>query len=315
MPRRAPTIATYSLFGELAHLPDVMHCETIAARSVLHDWEFAPHRHGRLHQVLVVESGGGSVHLDGAAFPLCPPALLNVPRGCVHGFSFARGTQGFVATLPDELVDDLLANAGDARHSLRQVGLVGADAAARATIRQIWREFSAQSPARALVLRGLCTTLLGLVARAVERAAGAAGQRESPLLRRFDALLEAHYLEHWKVADYARALAVSATHLTRVVRAATGETVSALIDARVMREARRNLAYTSMRVATVAYALGFADPAYFTRAFTRTVGVSPRLFRDRLAARPGRSPARRRTPAPAPPAAPGSNAAEPPESG
>jgi AraC family transcriptional activator of pobA len=53
-----------------------------------------------------------------------------------------------------------------------------------------------------------------------------------------------------------------------------------------MREARRNLAYTSMSVATVAYALGFGDPAYFTRAFTRTVGVSPRTFRAQLAERP-----------------------------
>lgn len=31
------SIQSYSLFGESQHLPDVLHCETIAARSVLHD--------------------------------------------------------------------------------------------------------------------------------------------------------------------------------------------------------------------------------------------------------------------------------------
>ena len=51
-----------------------------------------------------------------------------------------------------------------------------------------------------------------------------------------------------------------------------------------MREARRNLAYTHLGVATIAYTLGYADPAYFTRAFTRDVGLSPRAFRAQVAA-------------------------------
>lgn len=277
-------ILSYSLFGESAHLPDVMHCETIAARSELHDWEFAPHRHGRLHQVLLVESGGGTAHLEGSALALRPMSLLNVPPGSVHGFTFTRGTQGYVATLADELVDELLAGAGDVRRNLRHARLVAANAQTKQVIRQIWREFTGRSPARALVLRGMCATLLGLTARALAQAVSPeSGPGESPLLRRFDALLEAHYLEHWKVTDYARALAVTPTHLSRVARAVTGDAVSRLIDARVMREARRNLAYTSMSVTTVAYALGFSDPAYFTRAFTRTVGVSPREFRRQLA--------------------------------
>jgi AraC family transcriptional activator of pobA len=97
-------------------------------------------------------------------------------------------------------------------------------------------------------------------------------------------LLEAHYLEHWKVADYARALAVSPTHLSRVTRAATGEAASRLIDARMMREARRNLAYTHLSITTIAYTLGFSDPAYFSRAFSRALGMSPRAFRARVTA-------------------------------
>ena len=51
-------IRSYSLFGESQHLPDVLHCETIAERSALHDWELAPHRHTRLHQVLLITSAG-----------------------------------------------------------------------------------------------------------------------------------------------------------------------------------------------------------------------------------------------------------------
>ena len=56
-------VQTYNLFGESGDLPDVVHCETIASRSVLHDWTLAVHRHARLHQVLLIERGGGEATL------------------------------------------------------------------------------------------------------------------------------------------------------------------------------------------------------------------------------------------------------------
>lgn len=285
MHRPADKILSYNLFGESTHLPDVMHCETIAARSVLHDWKIAPHRHGRLHQVMLVETGGGTAHLEGTAIALKPMSLLNLPPASVHGFAFTKGTQGYVVTLPDDLVEELLSAAGDMRVHLRYARLVPAIAETRRTIARIWREFNGRSPGRALVLRGLCATLLGLTARAIARASTDRDAHEAPLLRRFAALLETHYLDHWKVSDYARALGVTPTHLSRVARGATGEPIARLIAARLMREARRNLAYTSMNVTTVAYALNFTDPGYFSRAFSRAVGVSPRTFRQRLAER------------------------------
>ena len=100
-------IRSYSLFGESQHLPDVLHCETIAERSALHDWELAPHRHMRLHQVLLITSGGGVAHLDGERVPLFAGALINVPQGHVHAFRFTQHTQGWVATLADELMDEI----------------------------------------------------------------------------------------------------------------------------------------------------------------------------------------------------------------
>jgi AraC family transcriptional activator of pobA len=48
----------------------------------------------------------------------------------------------------------------------------------------------------------------------------------------------------------------------------------------VLLEAKRSLIYTSMTVAQVADALGFADPAYFSRFFKRLSGLSPSDFRD-----------------------------------
>lgn len=280
----APRIPGYNLFGEAAQLPDVLHCETIAARSALHDWELEPHRHARLHQLVLVETGGGAAHLEGAAMPLVPMSLVNVPPGHVHGFRFAPGTAGFVATLAEEMRDEVLAQAADVRRLLGRTGILRADEKVAGTMREIWQEFSGRSAARALVLRGLTATLLGLAARLAAAAEPADAERhESRLLRRFEALVEAHYAEHWKVADYARSLAVTPTHLTRVVRAATGGPASKVVEMRLVHEARRHLVYTQASVTAVAYGLGFADPAHFTRVFSRVVGMAPREFRARAA--------------------------------
>ena len=310
-------IQSYSLFGESRHLPDVLHCETIAERSVLHGWELAPHRHTRLHQLLLITSGGGVADLDGERHALAPGALINVPPGHVHAFRFEPHTQGWVATLADELLDEIFVRVGDVRRTLARPAIARADARTAQAMAQIWEEFCGRAPARALVLRGLRATLLGWAARAVADGGGAgaaaaaaaaaaapdssqapggggaaaaagatapaAAAAESTLVQRLHDLIEAHFLEHWQVADYARALAVSPTHLSRVARAATGVPAQRLVEARLMREARRNLAYTHLSVATIAYTLGYTDPAYFSRAFTRDAGVSPRAFRAQVA--------------------------------
>ena len=133
MPARPETVRSYSLYGEAGHLPDVMHCETIAERSVLHDWELAPHRHDRLHQLLLMRSGGGMARLDHDELALAPASLVNVPIGTVHAFAFEPGTQGWVITLADVVLDDVgfAQRALDISHSQpvgRELGRLDVDA-------------------------------------------------------------------------------------------------------------------------------------------------------------------------------------------
>lgn len=277
---RPDAIRSYALFGEWGDLPDVLHCETIAARSALHGWELALHRHARLHQLLLVRRGGGTASLEGGDEPLRPMTLVNMPAGDVHGFRFAPGTQGWVVTMPDELVAAVAGRAGEWRAALDVAAVVPADAGMRRTMAAIAAEHDGRGPARPAVLRGLAATVLALAARALlqarPRVPAGAGPR---LMQRFEALLDAHHADRWGVADYARALAVTPTHLTRVARETTGRSAARLAEERLMREARRQLAFTALPVKTIAYTLGYADPAHFTRAFTRVVGRSPRAFR------------------------------------
>lgn len=280
---RLSNVQSYSLFGESTHLPDVLHCETIADRSVLHDWELAPHRHARLHQVLLVENGGGSVTLDGKAHPLSQGSLVNVPPNHVHSFRFEKDTRGWVTTLADELMDELLVGVGTQRSEINQATVLQSDAFIAKTVQQIWLEFSSQEKARALMLRGLSGVLLAWVARQLAAASiGDAQANDSVLVQRFKALIEQNFASHWKVSQYAKALSISPTHLSRLTRAANGMSALRMIEARLMREARRNLAYTNLSISSIAYTLGFSDPAYFSRVFTRDAGISPKAFRSQI---------------------------------
>ncbi len=280
--RSKTAIQVYNLFGEQGDLPDVVHCETIVARASLHDWVLAAHRHARLHQVLLIERGGGQATLDGRAHALKPMSMVNVPVGDVHGFNFSPGTQGWVLTIPAEVLDESLLASEGLRSALSHAAVVPGTPQIRAIIKQIFAEHAGRHFGRAHVLRALSAALIGLVARELAGDRNASSAADSELCRRFEALIEQHHLQRWSVSDYAEALSVTPTHLNRVTRAATGDTASHLILNRMVREARRNLVYTNLPVSTIAYALGFDDPAYFSRVYAAATGLSPRAFRAQI---------------------------------
>jgi AraC family transcriptional regulator, transcriptional activator of pobA len=111
------------------------------------------------------------------------------------------------------------------------------------------------------------------------------GRAPQGLAERFVQLAGQHAREHWRVGDYARRLAVSRDRLGSAVRRATGLSPQDYLHRALIREATELLANTGMPVAQIAFRLGYSDPAYFTRFFTRQVGTSPGRFRRRAKAK------------------------------
>ena len=64
---------------------------------------------------------------------------------------------------------------------------------------------------------------------------------------------------------------------------ATGQSAKALIDARVVLEAKRLLVHTDLSSAAIGHRLGFSEATNFTKFFAREAGVSPGAFRRRTA--------------------------------
>ncbi len=97
----------------------------------------------------------------------------------------------------------------------------------------------------------------------------------------FEKLLEAHYLEMHKPADYAKLLAMSPNNLSKRCMRYFGKTPSALIQERLVTEAKKRLHLTRQSVKEIAYALNFEDEFYFSRFFKKVTKVSPQTFREK----------------------------------
>jgi AraC family transcriptional activator of pobA len=284
----AQRIPTFMLFGEDKpwSTPDMLHCESIAARSVLHDWCITPHRHTGLFQLLHLREGSAQVLVDDALVTMGDGSLMLVPQMCIHGFRFQQFTQGHVVTVAYPLIQRLAQQAGDALLALagpRMVGLApeGENAYLAHALHMLETEYRGAAPHRGLLVESLLAGVLVLAGRRCAQAdTGAVPVRRGvEHFAAFCELVEAHYRAHAPVPFYARRLGMTAAHLNALCRQAAGKSALALVHERVLLDAKRNLVYTAMTVAQVADAAGFNDPAYFTRFFTRATGQSPRVFR------------------------------------
>ena len=83
------------------------------------------------------------------------------------------------------------------------------------------------------------------------------------------------------VSYYAEALHISPVYLNEVVKNVTGESVSKYIQNELILRAKRMLVYTSLNVREISIDLGIEDYAYFTRLFTKAVGVNPTSYRKK----------------------------------
>jgi AraC family transcriptional activator of pobA len=285
-------VPAYFLYGERLQAPDerVIHVETIAARSALHDWTIRPHRHRDLHQVILSSRGSVAARLDSQRSTLTAPLALVIPPGVVHSFSFQPDTAGLVVSFAPSLARDLSAASQGLLAFLERAAALTLDrAAAQAT--DLWilgdlllREFARSAPGRHTALRGLLGALLANALRLTSETGAEAAQEDRvsrELVASFRRLAERQFRHHTSVVKYAADLCTSEGRLRRACLAITGQTPIELLHLRLLVEAERQLRYTSMPVTQVAYHLGFEDPAYFSRFFSRRMGLSPRAFRVR----------------------------------
>jgi AraC family transcriptional activator of pobA len=286
----AGVIPTYALYGEHGDNSgaDWIHCETIQARSRLHNYRIEPHRHERLFQILHLTDGTAVIEVDGQASEMAGPAIVTLPPMTVHGYRFSPDVEGTVLTLFESRLAHILGSMAEIKDTFRTAHLVplqkqtdaawmiGADIAALAA------EFTGRAQGRLEAIEAR----LGLVLIALHRLhAPRRGTDHIPAPRalqhamRFRDLVDQDFRSHKPIEAYARRLGLTSPHLNRICREHLGDTALGVIHGRIILEAKRYLTFTTMSAKEVALALSFEDPAYFARFFKQKTGFSPLGFR------------------------------------
>jgi AraC family transcriptional activator of pobA len=282
-------IPHYFLYEEAASEiePAFLHIEAIRVRSSRHDWTIEPHSHPDHHQILIINRGGGTIEIEGEKWDLSPTALLVVPALTVHAFRFKRDTNGFVITVAPSFLrssfddDPDLLDGFIEPHCFPQDQL-GKDIDLLEIFASLEREFVWVAPARRAAIKAylhlIAVTIARLLGKGSRRPTSSTREAETVVL--FRELIEKNYRDHPPLTFFARKLGTTTARLNASCRATTGKSPHALLNDRLLIEAKRNLLYSEVNVAEIGLSLGFTDPAYFNRFFTRNVGMSPGKFRQ-----------------------------------
>lgn len=132
------------------------------------------------------------------------------------------------------------------------------------------------------------STLLKYANRFYERQFLNRKEFSNDLLDRFNGALERHFETGRlqldgipSIEQIAEQLSVSQRYLSDTLKKETGKTSTEHLQLYLIDEAKNLLLKPNMKIAEVAYELGFEYPPYFTRLFKKKEGISPSVYREK----------------------------------
>ncbi|HEY4079309.1 MAG TPA: helix-turn-helix domain-containing protein [Burkholderiaceae bacterium] len=254
-------------------------------------WQTEPHAHPAYGQVIFVRNGRGVMNLEGSSVPFEGPCALVLPTECVHGLDYEIDVDRWVVTIEVTYLSQVNAKLPEFIQLWAQPRIVQLDADASAEfyslVGRLEQEIESKTVGHVIGTEALLTAILLMLVRATsseiaeahEGATHNATYSATRLAERFRELIDLHFRENLRLQNYASMMAVSPAQLRSACAAATGLSPTKMIHARIITEAKRNLIFGDMSIEQIAYGLGFADTAYFTRFFRKEVGPSPSQFR------------------------------------
>lgn len=285
---RRADIPTFYLYGEPRRTVDerFVHVEALIERTRPSEWTIRPHAHPELNHVFHVTSGSGVMHADTVHLKFSAPCLLLVPAGTVHAFEWDLASSGTVITLASSYLSDFVRRDPDLDKIFCQAAVIqfAADGRVGGAIAVLAQELNWAAPGHKAAADAYLLHLLVTILRLRPPQGAGAGEPgpEGVLVARLRERIEERFRLREPVDAYASALGASARRLRAACAAVAHQSPADMIDQRTILEAKRSLIYGNLPIAQVAYTLGFADPAYFSRFFRKHAGVSPADYRRRI---------------------------------
>ncbi|MDP3738054.1 MAG: helix-turn-helix domain-containing protein [Hyphomonadaceae bacterium] len=263
------------------------HLELLDDRSRPANWIIRPHSHRDLHHVFLLQAGHGRAEADGRSVDFRAPCIVAVPAGVVHGFHFQEDSAGRVLTFSDPMLRLIASRFSEVEIPFERALWAGAceDAQLDAALDLLELELGWAARGHDFAVEALLSTVLVWVSRvhhhAQQESQAPIGPR-AMLVARYRALVEERFREHPTITESAGALGVTPSVLRNACRSMAGVSPAEILKERLNLEAQRLMRYSNLSVSQIALQLGFDDPAYFSRFFTRMSGQCPRQFRIKM---------------------------------
>lgn len=153
------------------------------------------------------------------------------------------------------------------------------------TLYQVFRdEFTEKDGIQGEMLRMLLKRLIILITRLGKKQYWQkdASEEETDLVRQFNVLVEHNFKELHQVQDYANLLNKSPKTLANSFAKYSEKSPLAIIQERIILEAKRLLYYTDKTASEIAYEIGFDEPSSFSRFFKKHTAISPSKFKAEM---------------------------------
>ena len=281
-------IPRFYLYGEPHRMAELrfIHVESLDDRSRPSEWTIRPHNHAELNHVFHIAEGGGTMRAEERSLSFDAPCLITVPAGVIHGFRWQSESKGAVVTISSaylaqlEQCDDALS----ALFTLPHVATLDAAESSLFTVttERLMAELGWGAPGHRAAAEAKVLDLLVQTVRAsgsLSSVGALPSRREAVLVARYRERIEIRFRLREPLSVHANALRTSETRLRVACSLVTGQSPMQVLNERTLLEAQRALLYSNHSVADVAEIVGFEDAAYFSRFFTRHMGLSPRAYR------------------------------------
>jgi len=108
-------------------------------------------------------------------------------------------------------------------------------------------------------------------------------RQESRVVEKVKAFIQRHYTEEMELSRLAEEVFLTPSYLSKLFKTETGETLTEYhISVRIDRAKDLLKEELALKTYEVGERVGYYDPAYFNKIFKKTVGCTPKEYRDRV---------------------------------
>ena len=259
------------------------------------------HRHDRYYQIHYVKTGTVHVCLGEEQYQVDAPLFFITPPVIPHSFVTEEQSDGHVLTIRQQFVWSILDEIPELKTNFKStsicvsikqlpIELQGEASILASLFDKLRDEAYTNKVGRLMAQKSLVRLIfISLFRLADNHQAEIAEPLHYQALngfRQFNELVEQFYKEHKLLKNYASQMAITEAKLNEICRQIANISPKQIIVDRLMQEAKYLLLFTHCSIKDIGYQLGFDDPAYFTRFFSREAKMSPKAYRKNIVNQP-----------------------------